>query len=117
TWTAPDNVFSAWINWRHVSPTTITYNVRDPEGTGIPFTAADRRTTYTGIDAYDYIDVSLAFDIAKRMTLRLSVNNVFDTDPPLVPNSRNVLGLLRTNTVFRYDLLGRNVVAGVGLKF
>ncbi|WP_230770755.1 TonB-dependent receptor domain-containing protein [Sphingomonas sp. Leaf4] len=116
TWTTADNVFNTSVNWRHTAPTTVTYNVTDTD-LGIPFTAADRRTTYGGIDAYDYIDVAFAFEIAKRMTFRLSVNNVFDTDPPLVPNSRNLLGLLRTNTVFRYDLLGRNVVAGIGLNF
>ncbi len=117
TWTTSDNVFNTSVNWRHTSPTTVSYNVRDAEESGIPFTAADRRTTYAGIGAYDYIDVSMGFEIAKRMTLRLSVNNVFDTDPPLVPNTRNLLGLLRSNTVFRYDLLGRQFVAGVGLNF
>ena len=116
TWTAADSSVNLSVNWRHTSPTTITFNVEDADR-GIPFTAADRRATYGGIDAYDYIDLSLAFDVAKRFTLRLAVNNVFDTDPPLVPNTRNLLGLLRSNTVFRYDLLGRQLVAGVGVNF
>ncbi|MES2336893.1 MAG: TonB-dependent receptor [Pseudomonadota bacterium] len=117
TYTTSNDVFNLSFNWRHTAPTTITFNVEDPVATGIPFTAADRRTTYGGIEAYDYFDLSAAVNIAKRFSLRLAVNNLLDKDPPLLPNSRNVLGLLRANTVMRYDLLGRQIVAGIGLNF
>ncbi|WP_235524106.1 TonB-dependent receptor plug domain-containing protein [Sphingomonas sp. Leaf33] len=117
TWTTADRVANVSVNWRHRSNTTITYNVTDPTGTGIPFTAADRRATYARTGAYDYIDLSVGFDIAKQYSLRLAVNNVFDTDPPLLPNARNVLGLLRNNTLMGYDLLGRQFVAGVTVNF
>ncbi len=66
---------------------------------------------------YDYIDLSTSFDIAKRFALRVSVNNLFERDPPLLPDSRNVLGLLRSNTLFRYDLLGRQIVVGATARF
>ncbi|NYD90190.1 TonB-dependent receptor [Sphingomonas melonis] len=59
----------------------------------------------------------MSFDIAKRYTLRASVNNLFDRDPPLVPDSRSTLGLLRANTMFNYDLLGRQIVMGVTTTF
>ena len=55
--------------------------------------------------------------MAKRFTLRIAVNNLFDRDPPLMPDSRNVLGLLRNNTLFRYDLLGRQIVIGATTRF
>jgi hypothetical protein len=42
---------------------------------------------------------------------------VFDKDPPLIPDSRNLLGLLRNNTLFRYDLLGRQFVVGATVRF
>lgn len=94
---------------------TITFNaVAD---TGIPYGEANRRSTYNGIDAYDYFDLATTFNVAKRFTLRLAVNNLFDRDPPLIPNSRSELGLLRNNTVFRYDLLGRQIVAGATVRF
>jgi len=79
--------------------------------------SVNRRTTYAGVKAYDYIDLSTSFDIDKRFTFRLSVNNVFDKDPPLIPNSRSVLGLLRSNMMFDYDLLGRQLVAGINARF
>jgi len=116
TYIAPDRIFNVSLNWRHIGSSTITYNA-DPEETGIPVSPTDARTTYTGIGRYNYFDLSTAFEIAKTYTLRISVNNLFDKDPPLIPNSRNVLGLLRSNTLFRYDLLGRQIVAGVALRF
>lgn len=115
TWSSPDRIINISVNWRHIGPMTISYNA-DPDA-GLPFTAADRRKFYTGIKAYDYIDLSTSFDIAKRFSLRLSVNNLFDRDPPLVPDTRNLLGLLRNNTVFGYDQLGRQLVAGVVTRF
>ncbi len=107
---------STSLNWRYVGPMTISYNVTDPS-LGIPFTEADRRTTFNGIEAYNYFDLAMTFDVAKRFTLRFSVNNIFDKDPPLVPDSRNLLGLLRSNTLFRYDLLGRQLNVGATVRF
>jgi iron complex outermembrane receptor protein len=116
TWTTADGGINTSVNWRHTAPTTISTNVTDPS-LGIPINEPQQRTEYAGIDAYDYIDLSMNFDVAKRFTLRFAVNNVFDTSPPLVPNSRSVLGLLRANTVFRYDLLGRQIVVGAAINF
>nr|WP_317892902.1 hypothetical protein [uncultured Sphingomonas sp.] len=50
------------------------------------------------------------------MTLRLAANNIFDKDPPIVPDSRSRIGLLRGNTIMGYDLLGRQLVAGVSVR-
>lgn len=108
---------NASVNWRHRSDTTLTFNVRDGAGTGIPVTAADAGTTYFQTGTYDYIDLAFGFGIAKRYSLRLSGNNLFDTDPPLLPNARNVLGLLRNDTLMGHDLLGRQIVAGVTATF
>lgn len=115
TWATADKTFNVSVNWRHVGPQTITYNAS--ADTGIPGAGTDPRATYGGVAPYDYFDLSTAFNVSKRFTLRLSANNLFDRDPPLIPNSRNVLGLLRNNTLFRYDLLGRQLVAGISLRY
>lgn len=115
TWGSADQVIHTSVNWRHIAPMTITYNA--DASTGIPLDPDQLRRFYTGVPAYDYIDLSLSFDIAKRYTLRASVNNLFDRDPPLVPDSRSTLGLLRANTMFNYDLLGRQIVVGVTTTF
>ncbi|HEX8484929.1 TonB-dependent receptor domain-containing protein [Sphingomonas sp.] len=116
TWQTADRIANISLNWRHVGPMTLSYNATDPS-LGIPVTAADRRNTYGGIKAYNYFDLSAAIDVAKQLSLRLSVNNLFDKDPPLIPDSRNLLGLLRNNTLFGYDLLGRQLVAGATMRF
>jgi outer membrane receptor protein involved in Fe transport len=116
TYSPVDKSFSASVNWRYTGSQTVTYNAADA-ALGIPFTRADRRNTYNGIKSYSYFDLALSFDVVKRMNLRFSVNNVFDKDPPLIPDSRNLLGLLRNNTLFRYDLLGRQFVVGATVRF
>ncbi|WP_241491777.1 TonB-dependent receptor domain-containing protein [Sphingomonas endophytica] len=115
TWTSPEKFASVSVNWRHISAMTISYNA--PADTGIPANAPQVRRFYSGVPAYDYIDLATSFDVAKRFTLRVAVNNLFDRDPPLLPDSRSVLGLLRSNTLFRYDLLGRQIVVGATARF
>jgi outer membrane receptor protein involved in Fe transport len=115
TWTSPDKAVHLGANWRHIAAMTISYNA--PAETGIAPNEAQRRSAYAGVPTYDYLDLSGSFDVGGRFTLRLAVNNLFDRDPPLLPDSRSVLGLLRSNTLFRYDLLGRQLVANVSVKF
>ncbi|MCD2322592.1 TonB-dependent receptor [Sphingomonas sp. IC-56] len=115
TWTTADRVASVSLNWRHRSGMPMT--VYAPAETGIPaLPESDRRDQYPGIKAYDWFDLAVSFDINKQMTFRVAANNIFDRDPPLVPDSRARIGLLRGNTIMGYDLLGRQIVAGVSIR-
>ncbi|MDJ0276756.1 TonB-dependent receptor [Sphingomonas sp. 2R-10] len=115
TWSSSDDVASISLNWRHRGAMPLATFA--PASTGIPPQSDDTKwTDYPGIDAFNWFDLSLSFNVAKRMTFRLTANNLFDTDPPLVPNSRERIGLLRTNSIMGYDLLGRQIVAGVSLR-
>ena len=115
TWFAPERVANVSVNWRHRGAMPTTFYA--PADTGIPAQdESQRRDQYPGIGAYNWIDVALGFDISKRMAFRIAANNLFDRDPPLVPDSRARIGLLRGNTIMGYDLLGRQIVAGVSLK-
>jgi outer membrane receptor protein involved in Fe transport len=115
TWMAPGRVASVSLNWRHRSAMPMTAYA--PASTGIPaLPEGDKRDAYPGIKAYDWFDLALTFDVNKRMTFRLAANNLFDRDPPIVPDSRSRIGLLRGNTIMGYDLLGRQLVAGVSLR-
>jgi outer membrane receptor protein involved in Fe transport len=114
TYTTANNFFSASFNWRYYGPLTITYNSNDP---GIGYTAADARTTFNHIKAYNYFDLALTFKVSKAATLRLTANNLFDTLPPIIPDSYNI-SLARNNTIpARYDSLGRNIVFGLNVRF
>lgn len=115
TWTSPDRTASVSLNWRHRG--AMPLDVYAPADTGIPEQPASaRRDQYPGIDAYNWFDLAFSFDISKQMTLRLAANNIFDKDPPIVPDSRSRIGLLRGNTIMGYDLLGRQLVAGVSVR-
>jgi len=59
----------------------------------------------------------LTFKVSKAATLRLTANNLFDTLPPIIPDSYNI-SLARNNTIpARYDSLGRNIVFGLNVRF
>lgn len=116
TWFAPEKVANVSVNWRHRGGMPL--DVYAPADTGVPAAnASDRRDQYPGVAAYDWIDLAIGFDINKQMTLRIAANNLFDRDPPLVPDSRSRIGLLRGNTIMGYDLLGRQIVVGVSTRF
>ncbi|KQT32903.1 hypothetical protein ASG29_08950 [Sphingomonas sp. Leaf412] len=115
TWTSPDKQANISLNWRHRGGMPLA--VYAPADRGVPEQPDDTKwTDYPGIKAYNWFDLSLSFDVSKQMTFRLAANNIFDIDPPLVPNSRERIGLLRTNTVMGYDLLGRQLVAGLSVR-
>lgn len=116
TYTTRDNVANISLNWRYIGPMTYTFQVTDPS-LGLPLRPDAARTFYTGIKAYNYFDLSGGFNIAKRMSLNFGINNLFDRDPPIVPGSRSLDFLIRSNTVFRYDLLGRQMNVGASLRF
>ncbi len=115
TWFAPEKNANVSVNWRHRGAMPLTFY--SPADTGIPRQdESARRDQYPGIGAYNWIDLAFSVDVNKQMTFRIAANNLFDRDPPLVPDSRSTIGLLRGNTIMGYDLLGRQIVAGVSLK-
>ena len=115
TFTTADKTTNISLNWRHRGPMPLATFA--PASTGIPPQSDDTKwTDYPGIGAFNWFDLSLSVDVTRQMTFRLTANNILDRDPPLVPNSRERIGLLRTNSIMGYDLLGRQIVAGVSVR-
>ncbi|WP_311732272.1 TonB-dependent receptor plug domain-containing protein [Sphingomonas carotinifaciens] len=115
TWSSPDRVASVSVNWRHRGPMPL--DVYAPTDTGIPAASPNaRRDQYPQIGSFNWFDLGFTFDVSKQMTFRLTANNILDRDPPIVPDSRSVIGLLRSNSIMGYDLLGRQIVASVSLR-
>ncbi|HXH17363.1 MAG TPA: TonB-dependent receptor [Sphingomonas sp.] len=114
TYTTVDRGFSASFNWRYVGSLTNADNSGDPAIGGTP---ERERTSYYHVSPQSYFDLALNFAIAKQFSLRLIANNLFDKNPPIVPDSYNV-ALARSNTIpQRYDSLGRNLAIGTTIKF
>ncbi|SEM38840.1 TonB dependent receptor [Sphingomonas gellani] len=119
TYTLPDNVFSASLNWRYVGSLTSATNSGDPAING--YSATDNpnpaRTTFYHIAPQSYFDLALTFNIAQRYSLRLIANNLLDKSPPIVANSYDI-SLARSNTIpQRYDSLGRNIAISTTIQF
>lgn len=75
----------------------------------------DNTTVYSveRIKAYDYFDLSAAFDIAKAFTWTMGVNNLFNRKPPILGDNQE-----QSNTYpSTYDPYGRTLFTGVSLKF
>ena len=70
----------------------------------------------THIPRYSYLDLSGIWDVSRNVQVRVAVNNVFDKDPPFVPQEVSAAagGL---NTFPTHDILGRNIFAGLRATF
>ncbi len=102
--------FGVVATWRHIGTT-----------------ANDRRSTATflrgNFQPYDgvlatrnYLDIAASWEFDKRLTLRAGVNNVADKDPPLTASTG---GAVASGPVYTgmYDTMGRQLFAGLTLKF
>jgi outer membrane receptor protein involved in Fe transport len=90
-------------------------------------TANDRTSTATFLrgtfQPYDatlaarhYLDLAATWDVDKRLTLRVGVNNLGDKDPPLTASTG---GAVASGPVYPgiHDVLGRQLFASATLKF
>jgi len=73
------------------------------------------------VAAYNYFDISGAINIAKTVTIRLGINNLFDKDPPIMVSgtfSDCPVTFCNGNTYSQfYDALGRYVYGHVTVQF
>lgn len=75
----------------------------------------DRGVNAANWDAESWVDLAAQWQVNDSTSLRIGVNNVFDTDPPFSSDVGNVPG---NGNVFPgvYDSLGRYIFVGVSLE-
>ena len=61
------------------------------------------------------MDVALSWQVLPKLTIRTGVNNILDTDPPLITNA--VVGGANPNSYPVYDLVGRHLFLSLSAKF
>jgi outer membrane receptor protein involved in Fe transport len=111
-WSAPWN-FDLAVTWRHMDSVKL-----DASSSAALLTAPFAPITET-LGARDYLDLSLTWNVWKRVALRFGVNNVFDRDPP-VCDSTSVCGPPFGNGNAYpqvYDALGRKFFTGLTVNF
>jgi outer membrane receptor protein involved in Fe transport len=67
------------------------------------------------VPAVSYLDLAANWNINEKLSLRGGINNIFDKDPPLIPNA--IVGNANPNTYTNYDLLGRHMFVGLTARF
>lgn len=79
---------------------------------------AGRTVDFNEINGKDYIDLTSRLDVAENFSLTLSVQNLFDIEPPLVGGEAGSTTFNGGNTFpSTYDALGRRYVAGAKIRF
>lgn len=95
TWTAGPMTLS--VLYRYLSPV-------DADASGY---------SVDHIKAYHYFDTTVSFDVMKKFTWTLGVNNIFDRQPPILGDNQE-----QANTYpSTYDPYGRAFFTGITLKF
>ncbi len=108
TWNAPWG-FDLSLAWRYIAPVKLDATSANPF-LAQPFAPVD-----ASLAARSYFDLSVIWRLSRRLELRAGVNNLLDSDPPLVgQESVGLFPVTNANTYpGLYDSLGRFVFAGL----
>lgn len=108
-WSSPGGV-NLSVTWRYIGAT------RNDKSSTATFLAGTYQPYDLTMKSVSYFDFAASMNIAKRLTLRMGVNNAFDKDPPITAST----GGQTSNGAFyagMYDSLGRYMFAGVTARF
>ncbi len=86
TWVTPIQALSVTAGWRYLSGTTVQTLSPNPN-LGVPgATIANGKVSNTdeSIPAYNYLDLSGAYQVTEGVSVRLGVNNLMDRSPPVI---------------------------------
>ena len=115
---SPWNV-RASVLWRYLSSVERVDSIDTDTGQIITFEHAGTTVASAKLDPQHYFDLAAFWEVNETVELRAGVNNVFDTDPPIVPQfgpspTSNTEG----NTIAGlYESAGRFLFVGAKLNF
>ncbi|RYZ66464.1 MAG: TonB-dependent receptor, partial [Proteobacteria bacterium] len=111
-WTLPSDV-TVSATWRFMSGVDNDNNDANPllQNAALGAPAIFRAS----IPAISYLDLGAQWSYTDKVTVRAGINNVMDRDPPIV--SSDIISGGAPNYYEFYDGLGRQVYAGVTLRF
>jgi outer membrane receptor protein involved in Fe transport len=99
------------LTWRYIGGAEYEADTNQPTIGG--HTTPDPISHTVG--AVNYMDVAVSWQVRPKLTLRAGVNNILDTDPPLITNT--IVGNANPNTYPVYDVLGRQLFLALTAKF
>ncbi|MCE9684964.1 TonB-dependent receptor [Shewanella sp. AS16] len=81
------------------------------------FTDGESLTTFNEIDAVVYHDINARYNFSNGVEATVGIRNLFDKQPPLLPQGTNSGGTGINTASEAYDVTGRYFYAGVTVKF
>ena len=114
TWQTPWYDADISLNWRHIGSTKYSGNSGDA---AVSNSNCCTSSVITHLPGYDYLDLAGAMKVSKALQLRLSIDNLLDKTPPVLP-STNVDGTTNNPNTYTgtYDPLGRAVMLSLSYK-
>lgn len=96
------------LRWRYIGGTRLEPLIN-------PATIFD---DYESIGAFSYFDLALSQQIGEHLRLTLTIDNLFDKDPPVVGNTIGTTAYNSGNTYpTTFDAIGRRYRLGVNFRF
>jgi iron complex outermembrane receptor protein len=117
TWSTPWDGLDLTARWRYIGEGESEQLSTNPALAGSPFLPTSH------IPAYNYLDLTAAFNLAKNVRLQVGVNNIADKDPPIVVgadcSTSSPAGANCNGNTFPgvYDATGRYLFATVSAQF
>lgn len=110
SWTHKD--WNAGLAWRHISAATV-------QTTGAANNVAGRFVkAYESIPEVNYFDLNVGYQFTKNLRMSLTVNNLFDKQPPFIGTGIGPGASNYGNTFpSAYDVIGRRYTATVTASF
>ena len=114
SWETPWQVLLS-LQWRYIGPSDFDNNSTSPLLQNVEEGAYD--AINARIPGYNYFDLAAIWHAYKGIDVRAGVNNIFDKDPPFLPEN-DISGSAGTpNSFGTYDLLGRQLFIAFSAKF
>jgi len=110
--------FNDWdisLRWRHLP------DAKSALQAALDSTVGGTSPVLGAEDSYDVFDLAVSWDLSNRSTLRVGMDNVFDTEPVITaarvaPDPNPTTGQGSTEAGF-YDILGRQIYVGIDARF
>ncbi|MGM9482552.1 TonB-dependent receptor domain-containing protein [Roseateles sp. NT4] len=105
SWTMGD--YAVGLSWRHIGGATVQQDL-----------AGSYVAAYEKIKAFDYFDLNGSWQLTKNVKLSMTVNNLFDKQPPFIGTGIGP-GASNFGNTFPgvYDIIGRRYTATVQANF
>ena len=114
-----DNIDVSFL-WRHIDGMDYEFADDAFSGTLAPSAGpvAGQQVDFNSIKAYDYFDLTTRFNVSENLEFLVSVQNLFDKQPPILGSDIGSTSFNSGNTYpSTYDALGRRYAVSAKLRF